>query len=157
MSGKWLAASLMFGIVCWGDSPSHPDFNGNWRLDPSLSEVHSRIPSKLTWQIEQSDGAIHLIQQVEEKKNPDDIRCATNGTDCRVKEEGHAAVVSFYYNGPVLVELESEGQNRDTVVKKRMTLSSDGSRLTVDVIHVMPTGIPPEKLVLTRETAAPHP
>ena len=93
-----------------------------------------------------------MVQKTQERKNPDDIRCATDGKDCKIKDEGRSATVSFYYNGPVLVELESEGQNRDTVTKKRMHVSSDGSTLTVEVIHVLPTGKQPEKLVLSRQT-----
>jgi hypothetical protein len=152
---KCLSVLITFGIasVIWADSPGRPDLNGNWRLDPSLSDLHSHMPAQLTWQIEQNDNSIHLVQRAQERKDPDDIRCATDGHDCRVKEEGHAATVSFYYNGPVLVELESEGQNRDTVTKKRMQVSSDGTTLTIEVIHIVPAGKPPEKLVLTRQPA----
>jgi hypothetical protein len=145
---------LGFAVVALGDS--RPDLNGVWRLEPSLSEVHSHLSTPLTWQIEQSDNSIRLIQRTEEKKDPDDIRCATDGHDCKVKEEGRNAFVSFYYNGPVLVELESEGQNRDTVTKKRMHISSDGATLTVDIIHILPSGKQPEKLVLTRQPGAGH-
>lgn len=147
---------LPFGLA-WmarADSQDRPNLTGSWKFDPSHSEVHSRVPSQFTWQIEQDDNAIHLIQKIEEKNKPDDIRCATDGKDCKAKDEGHSVTVSFYYNGPVLVELESEGQNHDNVVKKRMQVSSDGSTLTVDVIHVSPTGKLPEKLVLMKEAAA---
>jgi hypothetical protein len=147
----WLTVPLALAVVSWGDSPGHPDLAGNWQLAPSQCEIHSHMPSQLTWHIEQDDSSIHLIQRTQERKNPDDIRCATDGKDCRIKDEGHAATVSFYYNGAVLVELESEGQNRDTVTKKRMQVSPDGSTLTVEVIHVMPAGRLPEKLVLTRQ------
>jgi hypothetical protein len=118
-----------------------------------MSELHSHVPAQLTWQIEQKDDSIHLVQTAEEKKDAAEISCATDGHDCKVKDEGHAATVSFYYNGPVLVELESQGQNRDTVIKKRISVSSDGSTMTVDVIHILPTGREPEKLVLTKETS----
>jgi hypothetical protein len=142
---------LALTAVAWSAPP--PDLNGVWHLQTSLSEVHSHIPPQLTWQIEQSDNSIHLIERSEEKKSTADIRCATDGHDCKVKDEGHTVQVSFYYNGPALIELESEGQNRDTVTKKRMHLSSDGATLTVEVIHVFPTGRAPEKLVLTRQTS----
>ena len=151
-----LIASLSFAVAIWGDSMERPNLNGSWHLQPSQCELHSHFPAELTWQIEQGDNSIHLVQRTQERKDADDIRCATDGKDCRVKEEGHSAFVSFYYNGPVLVELESEGQNRDTVVKKRMHVSDDGSTLTVEVIHVLPTGRLPEKLVLTKEVDASH-
>ena len=151
MSAKclWLAVPLGFALIVWADSAARPDLNGNWRLDPSLSEIHSHVPSELTWQIEQDDNSIHLIERSAEQKDADDVRCGTDGKDCKVKEGGHKASVSFYYNGPVLVELETEGSN--AVTKKRMQLSSDGSKLTVEVIHVLPAGEGTEKLVLSKQ------
>lgn len=160
MSGRYLPlivgllAPLGCASLTWGESVERPNLTGSWKFDPSHSELHSRVPEQLTWQIEQSDNAIHLIQHTQERKNADDIRCATDGKDCKAKDEGHAVVVNFYYNGPVLVELESEGQNRDNVVKKRMHVSSDGSTLTVEVIHISPTGRPTEKLVLMKQPGA---
>src|SRR5271165_1677430 len=133
-----LIASFIFANVTWADPQQRPDLNGIWRLEPAQSEIHSRVPSQLTWQIEQSETAIHLIQRLGDKN--DELRCGTDGKDCKVKEEGHPAVISFYYNGPVLVELESQGSNRDTITKKRISISQDGSRLTVELIHVLPAG-----------------
>lgn len=149
-----LIVSLFFANVIWGDSQPRPDLNGVWRLEPSQCELHSHVPSQLTWQIEQTDGAIHLIQRLGAGKNADELRCGTDGKDCKVKEEGHSAVMNFYYNGPVLVELESQGANKDTVIKKRISVSKDGSLITVDVIHVLPLGRPPEKLVLSKQAVA---
>ncbi len=146
-----LFASLSLAAVTWADSPERPDLNGVWRLEPSKCEIHSHVPTQLTWQIEQSDGTIHLIQRLGDNKNAGEWRCGTDGKDCKVKDEGRAAVVSYYYNGPVLVELESEGANRDTITKKRISVSKDGSLITVDVIHVLPQGRPAEKLVLSKQ------
>jgi hypothetical protein len=147
-----LVAPLMFANIIWGGSQQRPDLNGNWRIEPSESVLHSHVPSQLIWQIEQTDNGIHLIQRFGDNK-VDDLNCGTDGKDCKIKDVGHSAVICFYYNGPVLVELETEGQNRDTVIKKRMSVSKDGSRLTVDIAYLVPAGKPPEKLVLTREPA----
>lgn len=163
MSGRYF--SVMVGLLgasglvtmMWAESMTRPNLAGNWKFDAAHSEVHSsRVPADLTWQIEQTDNDIHLVERTPEKKNADEIRCATDGKDCKAKDDGRSVVVSFYYNGPVLVELESEGQNRDNVVKKRLHLSSDGSTLTVEVIHVSPAGKPPEKLVLTKQSDSAH-
>lgn len=149
----WVIVPVSLAALSWGDSPARPDLNGSWRLEPSRCEVHSRLPDQLTWQIEQTYDAIHVIQKSGDK-NTDEFRCATDGKDCKVKEAGHKAVLSFYYNGPALIELQTEGQ--DNVVKKKMQLSSDGSTLTVEVVHITPVGKEPEKLVLTKEAAAGH-
>ena len=103
-----IVASFVFVNVTWGDSQPRPDLNGVWRLEPSQCEFHSHLPSQLTWQIEQTDTAIHLIQREGDGKHPDEMRCGTDGKDCKVKDEGHSAVMNFYYNGPMLIELESQ-------------------------------------------------
>ena len=148
-----LVASFLFANVTWADSQERPNLTGVWRLDPSKCEIHSHVAPELTWQIEQSDNEIHLIRRLGDNKNAGEWRCGTDGKDCKVKDEGHSAVVSYYYNGQVLVELESEGSNRDTITKKRISVSKDGSLITVDVIHVLPQGMPPEKLVLSKQPA----
>lgn len=155
MNSKYagLIAFFILANLSWGDSQQHPNLNGVWRLEPSQCEIHSHLPSQLTWQIEQTDTSIHLIQRLGDNKRADDMRCGTDGKDCKVKDEGHSAVMNFYYNGPVLVELESEGSNHDTVTKKRISLSPDGSLITVELIHVQPQK-PPEKLVLTKQATA---
>jgi len=153
-----LAACFMFVSVTWGDAQKRPDLNGVWRLEPAQCEFHSRVPSQFTWQIEQSDNAIHLIQRLANKSSVDEeVRCGTDGKDCKIKEEGHPAVISFYYNGPVLVELESQGSNRETITKKRISVSPDGSQLTVELIHVLPAGRPSEKLVLSKQSVTGSP
>jgi len=141
--------------VAWGAALDRSDLSGTWQLDPALSQLHSRVPAQLSWEIEQSGNTIHLVQHTPERKNADEIRCSTDGHDCKAKDEGRSVVVSFYYNGAALVELETEGQNRD-VTKKRMQVSEDGNKLTVDIVHIVPTGKLPDKLVLTRQSAPRH-
>ncbi len=151
MSFKFIIPLFGLALVASGASVERPELTGSWRLEPSLSEIHTRIAPQLMWQIEQTGNAIHLVQRTPERKDVDEIRCNTDGKDCRVKEEGHKATVSFYYNGAVLVELETDGQ--ENVTKKRMHVSSDGATLTVDVIHITPAGKPQEKLVLSKQLA----
>jgi hypothetical protein len=145
-----LIGTFIFAGIIWADPSARPDLNGVWRLEASQSEIHSRVPSELTWQIEQTDNGIHLIQR-EGDKNASEWRCNTDGKDCKAKDEGRTVVLSFYYNGPVLVELESEGANRDSITKKRISLSKDGNLITVEVVHLVPQGRPPEKLVLSKQ------
>jgi hypothetical protein len=135
----------LFIIAIRGQSAARPDLNGSWQLNPSQSELHSHMPSGMNWLIEQNGDSIHMVER-DGDKSVSDFRCATDGKDCKVKDHGHGVKVSFYYNGPVLVELEKMGEN--AVVKRRFHSSSNG--LTVEVIHLMPEGKEPEKLVLTK-------
>lgn len=145
-----LIATLMFAGMTWADQPARPDLNGTWKLEPAQSEIHSRVPSAMTWQIEQTDDGIHMVE-LEENKNAGDWHCGTDGKDCKVKDEGHNVTMSFYYNGPVLVELETEGEN---ITKRRISVSKDGNQMSVEVIHLMPAGRPTEKLVLSKQAGA---
>ena len=149
MAGKSLLTvgllNLVIAIIC-AQSSGRPDLNGTWQLDPSQSELHSHVPPGLTWLIEQNGDSIHLVERVGDK-NVGDFSCVADGKDCKAKDHGHGVNVSFYYNGPVLVELETMGQN--AVLKRRFHSSSSGV-LTVEVIHVAPEGKEPEKLVLAK-------
>lgn len=141
-----LAGWTTTGLIQAADKP---DLNGKWELDSSRSELHMAVPPGLSWQIEQKDDSIHVIEHAGDK-NVAEFACSTDGKGCKVKDSGHAAEASFYYNGPVLVELETSGRNRDNVVKKRIHLTGDV--LTIDVMHIMPAG-KDEKLVMTRKTS----
>lgn len=150
---RLLISTIILANVIWGQSQQQPDFNGCWRLEPSQCVLHSHIPSQLIWQIEQTDDAIHLIQRYGDNK-VDDLRCSTDGKDCKITDPGRAALISFYYNGSELVELEAEGGwNRDTVIRRRMSLSKHGARLIVDVTYEVPTGRAPERLAFSRAPA----
>lgn len=148
MAGKALLTvgllNLLIAVIC-AQSSGRPDLNGTWQLNPSQSELHSHVPAGLTWLIEQTGDSVHLVERAGDK-NVSDFSCAADGKDCKAKDHGHGVNVSFYYNGPVLVELETMGQN--AVVKRRF--QSSLGVLTVEVIHVAPEGKEPEKLVLTK-------
>lgn len=135
--------------VAMAQPAARPDLSGDWQLDAARSAPNLHDSSGLSWRIEQNDGTIHLIEN-EGNKTVSDVRCATDGKDCKVKDAGRPATLSLYYNGPVLVELETSGHNNDTVVKRRFSLSPDGSALTIEVNQLMPEGKPAEKLVLTK-------
>ena len=141
---------FLMSSTLWAEG--HPDFSGNWQLDAEKSELHSRGATPATWQIEQNEGTVHLVERAGDKAISD-IRCSTDGKDYKIKDDGHAAHVSLYYNGPMLVEVETLGQNGDSVIKKRFRMSDDGSVLTVEVMHLAPAGKPSEKLVLTKASA----
>jgi len=140
---------LLLGVFVFSGSifssvlaAERPDLNGSWRVDPSKSDVHSRMPATL--QIQQTDDSIH-ITEVAGDKNLSDITCKTNGHDCKAKDNGHDIKASFYYNGPMLVELDTAGDN---VTKKRFRTAQDGT-LTIEVMHINPSGRD-EKMVLTK-------
>ena len=153
-----MAAKSLFMVTVLGSvavfvlqAADRPDLNGSWQLDPAHSEMHTQIPQALAWQINQSGDTIHITENAG-GKSLSDVTCIVDGRECKVKDSGHTAKFSFYFNGPVLVELEAVGN--DNLVKRRIHPSADGSTLTVDVMHVLPSGKEPEKLIMTRKPGA---
>src|SRR5262249_26030521 len=65
-----------------------------------------------------------------------DFDCTTDGKECEFKLDGQAAKISFWFNGTVLVEMESRGSNRETIVEKKMRLSGDGKSMSVEYVPV---------------------
>jgi hypothetical protein len=128
-----------------GDS-DHPNLTGKWRLDTTKSEIHS-VKDIQEWDIQQSDDVIEIASQAQGRT--ESIKCATTGKDCNSKEAGESAQISFYYNGPMLIEMDLLGHNKEHVVKKRMKLGADGKTLEVEVMHITPQA-PTDKLVFEK-------
>ena len=142
-----LVTPLAFAAFASADEPARPVLNGTWQLDAAKSEIHSRISAALTLTIEQKEDAIHIVESG--GKDKVELSCGTLGKDCKAQEEGRPLTVSFYYNGPALVETETRGHNNESVIKKRMRISDDGATLTMEVMHLVPDG-QTEKLVLRK-------
>jgi hypothetical protein len=103
--------------------------------------------------IDQKETKFHLS---ETERRPDgkeiktDFDCTTDGKECSIHTKGEPTSVSFWYNGPALVELVSKGHNRETVVKKRMRLSDDGKLMNVELIPMVGSE-QPGKLVFEKQ------
>ncbi len=144
------AALFIAALPFLVDDGAKPSFTGTWRLDAASSQIHSRISTDATWTIDQRDEDIHFIATGDERGGKLDITCGTRGADCKTKEAGKAVTVSFWYNGPALVEMETEGKG-EAVTKKKMVLSEDGSSMVVEITHILPEGRSPEKYVLKKQ------
>jgi hypothetical protein len=79
-----------------------------------------------------------------------DISCNTEGQECKVKESGEPAKVSFWYNGPMLVMMEQRHGN-DFVTKKRFKTSDDGKTLSMEVVYIAPPGHKAENYTFTKQ------
>jgi hypothetical protein len=128
--------------------PSRPSFSGTWHLDPASSQIHSRISNDLVWTIDQQEDGIHFLQSGAGAAL--DVTCGTRGADCKTKEAGKPVTVSFWFNGPALVQMETEGKG-EAITKRKMQLSGDGSSMIVEVTHIVPEGRSPEKYVLKKQ------
>ena len=114
------------GFLLAGDKP---DYSGTWRTEGSST-------SDAAIQIQLKDKEIHL----RDPGNAEEIVCNTVGKECQIKLEGKPAKVSYYYNGPMLVEWRLEGKDGKHVTKIRRKLSEDGRKMTVEIMPINPQG-----------------
>ena len=110
-----------------------PNLSGKWQFDSSKSEVHTVRSAGATWVINEDDSSIQIVESEDGARGTVEMKCTTDGKECKVS--GNKAKASFWYNGPMLVEMESRG---DHVTRYRMKLSEDGNTLTVDTTSIVP-------------------
>jgi hypothetical protein len=128
-------------------SDAHPNFTGTWQFDAAKSDVRSKV--ELTaWTIHQDGESIAIDEEF--KGHTLSMKCGTDGKNCKAKPEGESGEVMFYYNGPLLVETDFLGHEKDHVVKKRLKLAEDGKTIEIEVLHVNPAA-PAEKWVFAKK------
>jgi len=88
------------------------------------------------WMIEQNGDSVHIVNS-NGAQTVEDISCSTSGKECAVKNAGHSAKVSMWFNGAKLVELETTG---NSTVKRRFSVSGNGDTLDVETIPVTAGG-----------------
>lgn len=138
-------ALLALGSAAAAD---RPELAGTWKLDLAHSQPGEEKLQTGTMVIQQTDDAVTITEhQVapdgHEKKS--EVQCNTMGKDCKLKQ----GVFSLYYNGPVLVMVQTHGN--DLAVKRRLSTSADGSKLNVEVIHLVPAGKPAESYTYVKQ------
>ena len=128
------AACLALALFAFpGAAQDHPNLAGTWQFDASKSEQHTTRIANATWVIEEGDNSIHITEAENGNSKKVEVKCSTDGKDCNVP--GEKAKASFWYNGPMLVEMETRG---DHVSRFRMKLSDDAKALTVEVSSIVP-------------------
>ncbi len=131
---KWLwIPALALGTALAADRTA---LSGSWQLVPAPS---AEGPDKLktgTLSITQKADSIQITENVtdaEGKQKKVEIACSTMGKECKVND----AQLTLYYNGPMLVMIESR-RGGDNVIKKRLKASEDGKTLNLEVMHIAP-------------------
>ena len=129
-----------------GAAQDHPNLAGTWQFDTSKSEQHSAKIASATWVIEEGDNTIHIIETEAGNTKKTELKCSTDGKDCTIA--GEKAKASFWYNGPMLVEMETRG---DHVSRYRMKLSDDAKTLRVELNSIVPRDDKPDVLVFAKQ------
>jgi hypothetical protein len=123
-----------------------PNLSGTWQFDSTKSELHTVKVAGATWVIHEDDSSIQITESADGAAKKIEMKCTTDGKQCKVG--GDKATASFWYNGPMLVEMESKG---DRVMRYRMKLSSDGNTLTVDTTSIVPKATQDDVLVFRKQ------
>ena len=152
-----LVLTAMF-MVCASmaaaQAPQKPRFEGNWVLSLEKSELKAAKLTGSTILIEQP--TVGEISLKETRKTPEgdkvcSFKCNTVGKDCEFTHEGTKSTISIFYNGPTLTGIERIGPNSDVVEKWLMTLSEDGTTLTLELAQLVPPRTEKDKLVFVKE------
>ncbi len=135
---------LVFPLAAQDD---RPNLSGTWQFDSSKSELHGSRIEGATWVIAEDDNNIQITESDQAGASKKiEFKCTTDGKECKVT--GDKASASFWYNGPMLVEMETRG---DHVTRYRMKLSQDGKTLTVDATSIVPQSAQNDVLVFQKK------
>jgi hypothetical protein len=128
------------GICCGVAAADWRDLSGNWMLDLSHSPAAKAKSESLA--IQQTEDTIEFTDAFTDTNGKDwrsVFHCNIDGNQCKVKDQGQNATVTFWYNGLALVMMETKKEGA-WVIKKRITLSEDAKTMTVELEHVNPAG-----------------
>ena len=99
----------------------------------------------------QKSGSVKIAELKGDQKLVE-FECNTVGRDCEFKDGDKNVSVSFWFNGPKLVEFQTKGSN---IVKRRFTVTDGGDALEVEIIPIS-SGAKAETLHLRRVATAAH-
>ncbi len=141
-----LACSALAVLALPLAGQDRPNLSGTWQFDSSKSELHTVRVAGATWVIKEDDSSIQISESEDGASKKIEMNCTTDGKECKVT--GDKAKASFWYNGPMLVEMENKG---DHVMRYRMKLSDDGKTLTVDTTSIVPQSTQDDVLVFRKQ------
>ena len=125
---------LILGITCstgiWADdSAKRSSLFGNWQ-----GQEEGGVPT--SWSLKQEGEQVRLTEVRGDEKTVD-LECNTVGRECALNAAGKPVVVSMWFNGPSLVEMETRSPK---VLQRRFTVSEDGNKLEIEVTPISPPG-----------------
>src|SRR4051812_2824135 len=127
---RFVAAALILCGACAADDRA--DREKLWGTWTSTQGTEKGAPASI---ILKGDGTTVHVTTTQGTETLSDFECNTMGKQCKVKSAGRDATVTMYFNGPRLVELETNGKE---VVKRRYHVSDDGTQLELEVMPIAP-------------------
>jgi hypothetical protein len=123
---------LSLGAVAIADDQSdRRRLIGSWEL-----QDEAKSGSASSWTFSTAQNAMR-VTQLDGNNKVADFECNTTGTPCEIKTAGKKAMVSMWFNGPRLVEMETKGSE---VVKRRFRILPNGDVMEMEFIPFVPAG-----------------
>jgi hypothetical protein len=134
---KWMGLACGAIVLAAGalaaDGTGRANISGEWQQATAAGK-----DSGEAWVLDSKPDAIH-VTQLQNGQRVAEYDCNTLGRECDVKGSGRHAKVSFYFNGPKLVQLETRGSE---VVKRRFSVADQGNSMEVETMPIQPAGKP---------------
>ena len=87
---------------------------------------------KTGWKLVATNDGVHFTY-TRAGQTVADFECNTSGKDCPIKLDGKKATVSVYFNGPMLVMMQTRGND---VVKWRFGALASGNEMQVEMMPI---------------------
>ena len=136
---KPISVAVFLALLCGAgtlgsDQNDREKLIGSWELQYApLTSLSSH------WTFSEQGKSIH-VTQFEGTNKVTNFECDVDGDPCEVKVSGKRAMVSLWFNGPKLVELETKGSE---VVKRRFEIISQGDGagevMEMELIPIVPS------------------
>jgi hypothetical protein len=123
---------LSLGVEAFADDQSdRQKLIGSWELQSPAESTPA-----ISWTFSATGHSLR-VKELEGGSNVAEFECETEGTPCEIKTGGKKAMVSFWFNGPRLVEMETQGSD---VVKRRFKILPASDIMEMEVIPIVPGG-----------------
>jgi hypothetical protein len=130
--------SMIAAAAVLMSAQDRPNLVGSWQ---------SQAGGNVSITIRGTQDTLHVLET--DGNDSREWTCASDGKNC-VMPGQPKDTVSAWYNGPALIVMETRGND---VVKKRLQLSADKSKLEMEVIPIVPPG-KTEKIELSKKSQA---
>lgn len=135
-----LFGAMVFAVVAFGgdDTSARARLVGSWQpADAGANASANASKDAGVWVVEHESGDILHVTYSVGGQTVSEFECGASGRECSMKDAGKKAKVSVWYNGAMLVALETRGAE---VVKRRFAVAEPGDKLDVEVIPIQPEG-----------------
>jgi len=126
----FVALLLLCGSALADDASDRAKLLGSWqRQDETGKDV-------TVWTLEVKGMALHISESRGDQKISE-FECAPKGAECEGTVEGKKAKITMYYDGPALVQLETQGSE---VTRRRFAVGGQPDVMDIEVVPIVGAG-----------------